>query len=154
MRLSISVHVASSAVAGRVYETIQKQTSSHRSIRIATHSTLQQYLREALAQAVYQNLPDGRVVATVPPCAGVIAFGVDHQSAQQELCSVLDDWTRLGVRLRHPLPVLGGLTSTQRTLARLPRISSGIFRRRASSLEVCPFFSADTATENPTDLLE
>ncbi len=45
------------------------------------------YVREALAQVVYENLRDGRVVATVPPCKGVIAFGVDHRSATVGLLS-------------------------------------------------------------------
>ncbi len=89
-------------------------------MHIATQSIVQHYVREALAEAVYENLRDGRVVARVPPCKGVIAFGVDHRSAQKELSSVLEEWTTLGVRLGHTLPVLGGIdlnTDDARALA-------------------------------------
>ncbi len=88
---------------------MHQEISSRGSTHIVTQSMVQHYVREALAQAVYENLRDGRVVATVPPCKGVIVFGVDHRSAQQELSSVLEEWTMLGVRLCHTLPVLGGV---------------------------------------------
>jgi len=61
----------------------------------------------AMAQAEYDKLEDGTFAGRIPPCQGVIAFGATLRECEQELRSTLEDWILLGIKLGHPLPVLG-----------------------------------------------
>ena len=70
---------------------------------------LTDYVCQALAQAVYDKLEDGTFTGRIPSCAGVIAFGVTLQQCEAELRSTLEDWILLGLKLKHTLPVIGGI---------------------------------------------
>lgn len=70
---------------------------------------LSDYVDQAMAQAVYDKLEDGTFVARIPPCEGVIAFGQTLRECEEEIRSTLEDWVLLGIKLGHPLPVIGGL---------------------------------------------
>ncbi len=65
------------------------------------------YIEHALAQAEYDKLDDGTFGARIPPCPGVIAFGETLWQCQDELRSTLEDWILVGLKLGHPLPVIG-----------------------------------------------
>jgi len=70
---------------------------------------LTDYVSQALAQAVYDKLGDGTFAGRIPPCAGVVAFGTTLQQCEAELRSTLEDWILVGLKLGHPLPVIGGI---------------------------------------------
>lgn len=70
---------------------------------------LSDYIDKAMQQAEYDKLEDGSFVGRIPPCPGVIAFHDTLRSCQQELRSVLEDWILVGLRFKHPLPVIDGL---------------------------------------------
>jgi len=70
---------------------------------------LSEYVEQVMAQAVYDKLEDGTFAGRIPPCRGVIAFGNTLRECEDELHSVLEDWIFVGLKLGHPLPVIGGI---------------------------------------------
>ncbi|MBI4187508.1 MAG: type II toxin-antitoxin system HicB family antitoxin [Chloroflexi bacterium] len=70
---------------------------------------LTDYVNQALSQAVYDKLEDGTFSGRIPPCAGVVAFGATLKECEAELRSTLEDWILVGLKLGHPLPVIGGI---------------------------------------------
>jgi predicted RNase H-like HicB family nuclease len=70
---------------------------------------LSDYIEQALGQAEYEKLDDGSYGGSVPECRGVIAFAGSLRDCERELRSVLEEWLLLGLKLGHPLPVLGGI---------------------------------------------
>jgi predicted RNase H-like HicB family nuclease len=70
---------------------------------------LSEYVEQAMAQAVYDKLEDGTFAGRIPPCKGVIAFGKTLRECGDELHSTLEDWILVGLKLGHPLPVVGGI---------------------------------------------
>ena len=70
---------------------------------------LTDYVNQALSQVVYDKLEDGTFSGRIPVCVGVIAFGSTLQECEAELRSTLEDWILVGLKLGHPLPVIGGI---------------------------------------------
>jgi hypothetical protein len=70
---------------------------------------LSDYVDQAMGQAVYDKLEDGTFVARIPPCEGVIAFAQTLRECEEGIRSTLEDWVLLGIKLGHPLRVIGGL---------------------------------------------
>ena len=70
---------------------------------------LTDYIQQAMAQAVYEDLGDGAFGGTIPPCWGVIAFGDTVAECKEELRSVLEDWMLMGLRWGDELPVVAGI---------------------------------------------
>jgi len=70
---------------------------------------LSEYVEQVMAQAVYDKLEDGTFAGKIPPCKGVIAFGSTLRECEEELHSTLEDWILVGLKLGHPLPVIGGI---------------------------------------------
>ena len=70
---------------------------------------LTDYVSQAMAQAVYDKLEDGTFVGRIPPCKGVIAFGMTLRECEEELRSTLEDWILVALKLGHPLPVIAGI---------------------------------------------
>jgi len=70
---------------------------------------LSDYVAEAMAQAVYDKLEDLTFAGRIPSCEGVVAFGSTLRECEVTLRSTLEDWLLLGLRLGHPLPVIGGI---------------------------------------------
>lgn len=68
-----------------------------------------EYLEKAMENAVYEKLEDGRYAGRIPECKGVIAFGETLKKCEEELQSVLEAWVLLGFKMKHPLPVIGGI---------------------------------------------
>ena len=71
------------------------------------------YVEQALSLAIYDKLKDGTFVGRIPPCKGVVAFGVSLQMCQNELRSTLEDWMLVGLKLRHPLPIIANIDPNQ-----------------------------------------
>jgi len=67
------------------------------------------YVSEILAQAVYDKLADGTFAGKIPDCPGVVAFGATLRECEDQLHSTLEDWILIGLKLGHPLPVIGGI---------------------------------------------
>ena len=67
---------------------------------------LTDYVEQAMALANYDKLEDGTFVGRIPRCKGVIAFGLNLRECEDELRSTLEDWILVGLKLRHPLPVI------------------------------------------------
>ncbi len=74
---------------------------------------LSNYVEQALAQAVYDKLEDGAFTGRIPPCKGVIAFAATLYECEMELRSTLEDWILVGLKLKHPLPVIAGIDLNQ-----------------------------------------
>jgi predicted RNase H-like HicB family nuclease len=62
-----------------------------------------------MAEALFDKLEDGTFGGRIPPCKGVVAFGATLRECQEELRSTLEDWIVVGLKLGHPLPVLGSI---------------------------------------------
>jgi len=73
------------------------------------HYILSEYIEMSMEQAIYDKLDDGTFSGRIPPCKGVIAFGVTLRECENELRSTLEDWVLVGLKLGHPLPVIGDL---------------------------------------------
>ena len=71
-----------------------------------TKSIFAGYIDMALARAEYDKLDDGTFSGRIPGCKGVIAFGKTLRECETELQSTFEDWVLLGLKLRHPLPVI------------------------------------------------
>lgn len=67
---------------------------------------LTDYVEQAMARATYDKLEDGTFVGRIPPCKGVIAFGTNLRECEDELRSTLEGWILVGLKLKHPLPVI------------------------------------------------
>ncbi len=74
---------------------------------------LSEYLDQALGQAVYDKLDDGTFAGRIPSCKGVVAFGATLRECEEELRSTLEDWILVGLKLGHPLPVIGNIDLNQ-----------------------------------------
>lgn len=70
---------------------------------------LSEYVEQALVNALYDKLEDSTYAGRIPSCTGVIAFGATLRECENELHSTLEDWILLGLKLGHPLPVLGDI---------------------------------------------
>lgn len=70
---------------------------------------LSEYIEQAMAQALYDKLEDGTFTGRIPSCTGVVAFGTTLRECEDELRSTLEDWILVGLKLKHPLPVIEGI---------------------------------------------
>jgi predicted RNase H-like HicB family nuclease len=70
---------------------------------------LTDYVNQALAQAVYDKMEDNTFSGRIPCCVGVVAFGTTLNKCEAELRSTLEDWILVGLKLKHQLPVIGGI---------------------------------------------
>lgn len=74
-----------------------------------TFFVLSGYIEHALSEAEYDKLEDGTFCGRIGSCKGVVAFGGTLRECERELRSTLEDWLLVGLKLGHPIPVLGGL---------------------------------------------
>jgi len=70
---------------------------------------LTEYVNQLMANAVYDKLEDDTFAGRIPQCKGVVAFGLTLRECEDELRSTLEDWILVGLKLGHPLPVIGGI---------------------------------------------
>lgn len=76
---------------------------------MAVRYILSEYVEQAMAQAVYDKLEDGTFAGRIPSCKGVVALGTTLRECEDELRSTLEDWILVGLKLGHPLPVIGDI---------------------------------------------
>ena len=74
---------------------------------MAIRYVLSEYVDQAMAQAEYDKLEDATFAGRIPACEGVLAFGVTLRQCEDDLRSTLEDWILVGLKLGHPLPVIG-----------------------------------------------
>jgi predicted RNase H-like HicB family nuclease len=70
---------------------------------------LTDYVNQAMAKAVYDKLEDATFAGRIPQCTGVVAFGKTLSACETELRSTLEDWIRVGLKLRHSFPIIDGI---------------------------------------------
>lgn len=70
---------------------------------------LSDYIEAAMKQAVYDKADDGTYTGEIEICPGVYSFEATLEKCRSQLRSVLEGWILLGLQLRHPLPVIGGI---------------------------------------------
>jgi predicted RNase H-like HicB family nuclease len=78
-------------------------------ILIMLRFILTDYVEQAMALAIYDKLEDGSFIGRIPPCKGVIAFASTLRECENELRSTLEDWILVGLKLKHPLPVIADI---------------------------------------------
>ena len=76
---------------------------------MAIQRVLSEYIEQAMAQAIYDKLEDATFAGRIPSCKGVLAFGTTLRECEEDLHSTLEDWILVGLKLGHPLPVIGNL---------------------------------------------
>ncbi len=74
---------------------------------------LSDYIHKAIAISEIEQLEDGTYVGKIPNCQGLIAFGDTLCECQRQLCSTLEDWILVGLKLGHILPVIAGINLNQ-----------------------------------------
>ncbi len=74
---------------------------------MAVQFVLTEYVNQLMANAVYDKLEDGTFAGRILQCKGVVAFGATLRECESELRSILEDWILVGLKLGHPLPVIG-----------------------------------------------
>jgi predicted RNase H-like HicB family nuclease len=87
----------------------QEHLSFAKMASMAPRYILSEYVEQALAGAAYEKLEDGSYAGRVPICKGVVAFAGSLRECEQELRSTLEDWILVGLKLKHPLPIIGGI---------------------------------------------
>ena len=65
---------------------------------------LTKYLHAAMCRASYEILSDGSVYGEIPGFEGVLANTPKLEECREQLLGVLEEWTFLGIHLRHELP--------------------------------------------------
>ncbi|MGA9363210.1 MAG: type II toxin-antitoxin system HicB family antitoxin [Bacteroidota bacterium] len=75
---------------------------------------LTEYVEKAMASATYDKLEDGTFTGRIPKCKGVIAFGRTLRECQDMLRSTMEDWILVGMKMRHRLPIIGGVDLNRR----------------------------------------
>jgi predicted RNase H-like HicB family nuclease len=76
---------------------------------MSTKYILSEYVEQAMSAALYDKLEDGTFSGKIPSCRGVIAFGSTLRECEEELRSTLEDWILVGLKLGHPLPIIGNI---------------------------------------------
>ena len=76
---------------------------------MAVRFILTEYVGLLMGQALYDKLEDASFAGRIPQCKGVLAFGATLRECEDELRSTLEDWIFVGLKLRHPLPVIAGI---------------------------------------------
>lgn len=70
---------------------------------------LTKYIIAAMHKATYEILSDGTFYGEIPGFQGVYANAETLEACREQLQEVLEGWIILGLRLRHPMPVVEGL---------------------------------------------
>jgi len=70
---------------------------------------LTEYFEQAMSLAIYDKLEDGTFAGKIPICKGVIAFASTLRECENELRSILEDWILVGLKLKHPIPIIKGI---------------------------------------------
>jgi len=65
--------------------------------------TLTGYIKAAMREAQFENLPNGMIYGHIPGFEGVWANARDQASCRRELQEVLEEWMLF--RLKHGLPL-------------------------------------------------
>ena len=70
---------------------------------------LAEYIDIAMRDAVFKALCDGTYFAEIPRFEGAWANADTLEDCRQEMREVLEDWILLGIKLGHPIPVVGSI---------------------------------------------
>jgi predicted RNase H-like HicB family nuclease len=70
---------------------------------------LTEYIQAGMERAEYEKLEDGTCYGHIPELQGVLSNAATLEACRTQLREVLEDWILLGLRLGHPLPIVGGI---------------------------------------------
>ncbi len=76
---------------------------------MAVQCVLTEYVDQAMALAVYDELEDGTFAGRIPACPGVLALDATLRECESDLRSTLEDWILVGLKMGHTLPVLAAI---------------------------------------------
>jgi uncharacterized protein UPF0150 len=76
---------------------------------MVSRHVLRDYVGQAMAQAVFDTLRDGTLPGRIPHCQGGVALGGSLRDGENGLEPTLEDGILPGLRLGHPLSVLGDI---------------------------------------------
>ncbi|MEO6456667.1 MAG: type II toxin-antitoxin system HicB family antitoxin [Chloroflexia bacterium] len=76
---------------------------------MAMQYILSEYIDHGMSEAAYDKLEDGTFAGRIPSCKGVVAFGTSLRECERELRPTLEEWTLVGLKPGHTLPILGGI---------------------------------------------
>lgn len=71
---------------------------------------LAEYIEISMKEAVFKVLCDGTYFAEIPGFEGAWANADTLENCRQEMKEVLEDWILLGIKLGHPIPVVGSIS--------------------------------------------
>ena len=75
---------------------------------------LAEYIELAMKDSVFKELCDGTHFAEIPGFQGAWANADTLEDCRREMKEVLEDWILLGIKLGHPIPVVGSIDLTAR----------------------------------------
>lgn len=76
---------------------------------MTTQFILSDYVNQAMRHSMYDKLEDNSFAGRISICQGVVAFGTTLRECENESRSAFEDWILLGLKLRHPMPVIEGI---------------------------------------------
>lgn len=75
---------------------------------------LTEYVRQAMRQAHYEMIENGRFFGSIPSCRGAWGEGATLEECREELREALEAWIIVGLRHGDPLPVIAGIDLNQK----------------------------------------
>ena len=76
---------------------------------LPSDNLLAEYIEMAMTNAVFKELCDGTHFAEIPGFEGAWANADTLEDCRREMKEVLEDWILLGIKLGHPIPVVGSI---------------------------------------------
>lgn len=77
--------------------------------KLPSDELIAEYIEIAMENAAFKVLCDGTYFAEVPGFQGAWANADTLEDCRQEMKEVLEDWILLGIKLGHPIPVVGSI---------------------------------------------
>ena len=70
---------------------------------------LTKYIEQAMRQAHYELMENGRFFGSIAPCRGCWGEGATLEECREDLQSALEDWIALGLRHGDAFEVIAGI---------------------------------------------
>ena len=77
--------------------------------KLPPEKLLAEYIEISMKDAIFKVLCDGTYFAEIPGFEGAWANSDTLEGCRQEMKEVLEDWILLGIKLGHPIPIVGSI---------------------------------------------
>jgi predicted RNase H-like HicB family nuclease len=84
---------------------------------------LTEYIREAMRQAHYELMENGRFFGSIAPCRGAWGEGTTLEACREDLREALETWILVGLRHGDALPVIGEIDLNQNQYAKADQVA-------------------------------